>query len=54
MSGVQTVHGEPGSIVVSGYSPQEATLKDGTTVTGSNGRRLSLGYRLIRVQLRPC
>ena len=36
MSGVQTVHGEPGSIVVSGYSPQAATLKDGTIVTVSH------------------
>jgi hypothetical protein len=34
MSGVQTVHGTAEtSIVVSGYSPQEATLKDGTLVT---------------------
>ena len=33
MSGVQTVNGDQTSIVVSGYSPQEATLKGGTVVT---------------------
>ena len=46
MSGVQTVHGEPGSIVVSGYSPQEATLKDGTTVTVSHGRHLFFAWAI--------
>jgi hypothetical protein len=32
MSGVQTMHNASTAIVVSGYSPHKATLKDGTTV----------------------
>jgi len=32
MSQVQTIHGSDSSIVLSGYSPFNATLKDGTTV----------------------